>query len=593
MKRKKHTTAMLLISALLLGTFIWFIERDSESSHRHKQRTHTLFAAYPDSIRLIQMERAGSLIECSKESGKWRMVRPADAPVNTTIIEKMIAGMAAVERGALITAEALAARSLSPADYGFDAPRARITFQNDRGTFTWLIGRDAPLGNALYVMEEGGGDIISTAQTLLNLVPEDPAWIRDRTLFSTKAAAVRGIDLRRDAGFLRLRQEKEANWRMEQPHAGRAALPGMNALIDHILSARIETFITDEKADLTVYGLHEPRTELTLFNKEEQTQTLLIGKDVPDHPETLYAKWADRDAVFTVSTEWAAGFELNSETLRSRQLIDEPLENIRSVQIAYGELTVELLQTNKEWIITRPARWPAESESVELLLETLCGSIIDSFADAPDQEQRRLIQETPWTITLSNSGASHTLRIASEGEQRLIQKDSDPSLYITAAGILPDAFADPLFYRNRTVLQIEPDSISAVSLTTGDAEYRVEKLDGQFAAPVRTQKPDLAALNELTAELSALRTGRYVVYNPDSLAPYGLDQPAARLSISLNRTNLLGQVVLLGSPAGTGRYAMLQGQNIVFVLPRKSAQVLTRELTQPIEKDVKEIVEQP
>ncbi len=584
---------MLLVSALLLAAFIWFIERDSETSHRHKQRSHTLFAVYPDSIRRIEMERDGSLIECSRESGKWRMTRPANAPVNTTVIEKMIAGMASVERGALITAEALAARSLTPAEYGFDAPRARITFQNDRGTFTWLIGRNAPLGDALYVMEEGGGDIISTAQTLLNLVPKDPAWIRDRTLFNTKAAAVRGIDLRRNAGFLRLRQEKETNWRMEQPHAGRAALPGMNALIDHILSARIETFITDEKADLTVYGLHEPRTELTLFNKEEQTQTLLIGKDVPDHPETLYAKWTDRDAVFTVSTEWAAAFELDSDTLRSRQLIDTPPENITSVQISFGELTVELLQTNKEWIITRPARWPAESEYVELLLDTLGGSTIDSFADAPDEAQRRLIQETPWTITLASGSASHTLRIASDSDQRLIQKDEEPSLYLTASGNLPDAFADPLFYRSRTVLTIEPDSISAISLAAGDSEYRVEKQGDQFAAPNRTQKPDIAALNALTAELSALRTGNYIAFNPESLAPYGLDHPAARLSISLNRTNLLGQVVLLGSPAGTGRYAMLQGQNIVFVLPKKSADALTRGLTQPIENDVKETVEQP
>ncbi len=584
---------MLLISALLLGAFIWFIERDSEDSRRQNLRSQKVFAVYPSSIRRIEMERDDSVIECSKESGEWRMTRPTDAPVNTTIIEKMIAGMAAVERGALITQQTLADRNLSASDYGFDEPRARITFQNDQGTFTWLIGRDAPLGKSLYVMEEGGGDVISTDQTLLNLVPKDPSWIRDRTLFSTKAAAVRGIDLRRQAGFLRLRQEKENSWRMEQPHVGRADLPSMNALIEHILSAHIEQFITDEKADLTVYGLQEPSTELTLFTKEEQTQTLLIGKELPDRPDALYAKWADRDAVFAVSAEWAADFALNYDSLRNRQLIDEPAENITAISIAYGEQTVELIQTNSEWTITRPARWPAEQDSVMFLLETIGGNVIDSFVDVPDDEQRQLIQETPWTITFKTGGTAHMLRIASSGGQRLVQRDDEPSFYALAEHVLPDVFADPLFYRDRTVLKIDPDSISAVSLTTGDSEYRVEKHDGQFAAPDRTQKPNEDALTELTTELSALETGRYIAFNPKSLAPYGLDTPSARLSISLNRTNLLGQVILLGSPAGTGRYAILQGQNIVFVLQKKSAQALTRELTQSVEKNVKETAEQP
>jgi len=94
---------------------------------------------------------------------------------------------------------------------------------------------------------------------------------------------------------------------------------------------------------------------------------------------------------------------------------------------------------------------------------------------------------------------------------------------------------------------------------------------------------------ELTSQLIALRTDRYVSFNPDSLAPYGLDNPSARLSVALNKTNILGQVILIGDATDDGRYAMLQGQAIIFVLPETIAEALTRELTQSIEKQAEEI----
>jgi len=48
-------------------------------------------------------------------------------------------------------------------------------------------------------------------------------------------------------------------------------------------------------------------------------------------------------------------------------------------------------------------------------------------------------------------------------------------------------------------------------------------------------------------------------------------------------------VVLFGDTTEDGRYTMLQGQAIVFMLPNKTAEALTRELTQSIEKQAEEI----
>ncbi len=582
---------MLLICAVLLGAFIWFFERDGETSHQRNQRTRTVFSVYPESIVSIQMERDGVQIECSKAGGSWRLVQPTDAPVDTGIVQKMIAGMSRVERGERIEAETLQERGLTPADYGFDTPRARITFQNNRGTFTWLIGRDAPLGDMLYIMPEEGGDIIATSKSLLNLIPEDAAWIRDRTLFHDQVAAVRGIDLRRPAGFLQMRQPENNNWLMQQPHKGRADLLSVHALIEKIFSAKIIEFITNEKADLTVYGLEEPTYELTLFTLDEQTQTLRIGKTHPDHPEARYAKWVESDSVFTVSSEWVSLLDLEEDQLRSRHILGVLPARISEIRLTHNELQVALVQTNGAWQITRPARWNAEPSQVHELLQTLAQAVVLDFVDNPSAEQSQLMADAPWAITFSANGETHTLRISAVNSDgfRLVRRDEEAALYTTASDIINNAFAAPLFFRSRIVLEIDPTQISKITQQSDGEETVAQSTGTSFAAADRAQQLDSQALFDMTSELISLRAARYVAFNPDSLKSYGLVTPQFRVTVSLNGTNAIGRVVLLGDATEGGRFAMVQGQAIVFVLADETAQALTRKLALPLEKQTEEI----
>lgn len=591
--KQKLTTGMLFISAVLLGAFIWFFERGSENSRLHDIRNEKVFAAYPADINWIRMKRGETTIECTRSAGTWRMTHPVDAPVNNAVVEKMIAGMANVERGELITADTMKERSLTPSDYGFDEPRATITFRNNRGTFTWLIGRDAPLGETLYIMAADSRDIISAPKTLLNLVPEDPAWIRDRTLFKNPAASVRGIDLRRtNGGFIQLRQTEENRWVMQQPFSSDADKLQVHKLIDQAVTATIEDFIQEESSDLTAYGLEEPEIELSLLDQNEHPQTLLVGKPMPEKTEVRYAKWADAPEVFTVKSEWAAKFELDSELLRSRILIDEPLARISKISIISANSQIDLLHTNNQWKVTRPSLWEAESESVKLLLETITAGTIEKFIDTPTAGQSEKIDSPLWTVQLNVGSRTRILRINRLESQLIVQRDEEPSFCITDTTFFSNQFADPLFYRSRTVLKIDPPQIKSVELETATENFRVEKTEDHFSTEDRTQTPDTNALAELTAQLVKLRTEQFVAFNPESLEPYGLENPTAQLKVTLNSTNTLGQVILFGKTAESGRYAMLRGQPVVFILPEKTAEILTRKLTQPVEEQTTE-TEQP
>lgn len=591
MKHRLSTNWMLLAGVLLLGGFIFLFERGRENSEQRQQRTRTVFEVEPETVERMVLERDGRLIECTKSSGIWRLTQPADAPVDSGLVEQMIASMARVERGERIPVETLQARNLTPADYGFDSPRARITFKSHRGLFTWLIGRDAPVGETLYVMPEGGGDILAAPRALLQLIPQDSSWIRDRTLFSGEPAAVRGLDLRRTAGFLQLRQSAHTGWVIQQPHAGRADRQALHAWMDKIFSPHILDFITDQKADLTAYGLETPTYELTIFMQDEQTQTLLLGSPLKENPEALYAKRVESDSVFTVPSGWVNELEIHDNRLRSRWVVAVQPDRVSAIELIRNEQRLTLLRTNDLWRIERPVRWEADPAKIAELLRALAEAVVEDFVDQPSAAQTAQIKAAPWTIELTADGQTNTLHITPPGtnELRMVQYNDEPTFYMTHSNLVHDTFADPLFYRSRAILAIPPAQIQKIIRQSDGTEQSVQKTaDGTFAADPPSRPLRANELTDLLRILSNLQAERYVEFNPVSLSPYELDPPQTVLTVTLSDTNVVGHRVLLGGKTRDGRFAMLQGQGLVFILSEKTAQPLSLDLTVPLENPAEE-----
>lgn len=586
--KRSLTIWMLLAGVAVLGGLIYLLERGGPDSRRVDPRT--LFAVFPESIERIVTERDGVEIECIRENGVWRMVRPVQAAVDSAVVERMIAAMARVERGERITARTLRERGLSPADYGLDEPRARITFKNNRGTFTWLIGRDAPLGDALYVQQKGQNDLVSAPRTLLHLVPQDPSWIRDRTLFSADAPSVRGIDLGIQGVTYRLRHVEAAGWRFLEPWSGRADLSAVHALIEKTLSARIVDFIADGQTDLAAYGLDDPALVLTVFTRNERTRTLHIGSPLADNAELRAARHSPGTTIFSVPASWCAELEQDPARLRSRRLTDLQPERITAVRLVRGEQQVELVRTNGLWQILRPVRWPADGGRVQELLLALTGASVEEFVNEPTEEQSARIRSAPWEVELTAGARRLVLRFSAPGanDRRLVQLDDEPSFCLVPVATVREAYADPLFYRSPLLLSISPSEIRQLSVRSTQGEQTVYKTDsGSFSGgPGEERSIDGQALGDLMWTLNDLRADRFTVFNPDTLEPYGLEEPFAEVKVLLEDLQSIGRVLKIGHAAEGGRYALLQGQPVVFVLPERSVQSLTAGLFRPAETAV-------
>jgi hypothetical protein len=91
-----------------------------------------------------------------------------------------------------------------------------------------------------------------------------------------------------------------------------------------------------------------------------------------------------------------------------------------------------------------------------------------------------------------------------------------------------------------------------------------------------------AVVKDVLFHIANLRSIRIESHNPESLAPFGLDQSAVRLTLGLSGDGGIQKTVIMGFRSRTdGIYAMVQGQDVVFVLEKGLADLLSRDLVVP------------
>jgi hypothetical protein len=167
-------------------------------------------------------------------------------------------------------------------------------------------------------------------------------------------------------------------------------------------------------------------------------------------------------------------------------------------------------------------------------------------------------------------------------------EDSATVLTVAAESVraLGANLTDPLVFRDRTMLAVSADSVRKLALRKGDTEQMALRAEGgewTVAAPA-SNALDRAAIDDTIALLANLRAIRIESHNPKSLAVYGLDRSAVTLTLGLSGNEGIQKTILMGFRARTdGVFALVQGQDVVFVLANAVAERLARDLLKPAE----------
>jgi hypothetical protein len=633
------TTLHLFLAVCILAGAIWFLERRSESDKKKRELTYSLFATDASEVFEFTLEKGDFHISCSKEDGIWQIKSPLIARADEGEVKRILNLFESIPKEEVITPAQRRSRGLTLKDYGLLDPRARVVLVSRLGVRDVIMGYDAPLGDLMYVMYAGGTDIMAVHKSFLGIFPEKLEKLRERRLLHGDVGMTSRLEIQSSGLFIQLAQV-EGEWIIRQPITARADAGKVSRLLDSLYSMQASSFVWDpiikQQADLEepvdmkkdttvaseVYGLSEENASVRIIvwvNGDEVGKELILGAEVKGQKDKVYAKLRDKESVYSVAKKIRDTFNVTLDNLRDRALYSYKPEDLMRVCFEKGDKKLVLRREAKQpWMLADPVKWRADNAVVKQALQQVVSLVAQSYVDV---EATNLVEyglaPCNFSIALSDEPESEpgikgsddikpvaTDEEASQRSRLLVGKPSKDgkSIYVmfegTAEVMTVPSYAvanlalnpiDPLVYMDRMMLAVSPPEVKRISLVKNGKEQVVVLDDkGVWSVSVASStnvpsnvehKVLLLSVENVLINSANLRATRIEEHNPEDLSKYGLDKPSELLTLGLASDEGIQKSVMLGgvSQAG-GRYAMVQGQDVVFVLRKDVAGQLNQDL---------------
>ncbi len=626
-----RTTATLFIVVCLLGVALWLMQQNVDTTDQRLELAGSVLDVDLLHVDSLVVQQEDEEIELVRRGEEWWIVRPIEARADEAKIGRLLSMSEALVCAETITREQREHRALSLGDYGLDIPRTSVTYCTPLGTRRLLIGHDARLGERTYVRIDGDSDVMLAEGKLRDALPGSLESLRDRMLMRGQAARVVRLEIERpDGGFVQLLRGP-AGWALQQPLREPADALVLDALLDALFAARIERFVWDPPvgvpavaadaspvidapaAPVESYGLAADTAPARLrvwLAGNDLGQELTFGKAVEDDGGLVYAMFSDSGSVFTLDAGLLEKCQLPVDALRSRVLVRLDPGRVRYLAVQQGDRKLTLGYTpDAGWSILEPIQWPADRETVAGVLRTLTDARIQSFVDTPatnppvTADDTAALHVTLDTVYPPQGGAgdegggvpgAKMDRDVGRCELVAVENGADDQMLVQITGrrgrfhirrdalvFLPEAAALPFAFFDRTVLAVSPDRVQRIVMRRGEGEQVLERgAEGTWRTPEDVAGvPDALVLSDALFCVSNLRAVRVADQHPKDLAAYGLDQTDTSFTIGLTGGEAIQKTILIGASAGdAGRYAMIQGQEVVFILGQAVADGLLRDL---------------
>ncbi|MFC1498825.1 DUF4340 domain-containing protein [Verrucomicrobiota bacterium] len=641
---KPKTTLRLFVLVCVIGILTWYAENYLESTAERKDKKLHVLNVKAEEINNLTIKCNNLNVDCVKKGKKWFFVRPLEAPADGGEIDQILSVIEALRKEETVTGSQRRERELSLEDYGLRNPRARFVLSDEFGMKEILVGDKAPLGNFVYVKTAISDDVIATTSAITNIIPGSIEYLRDRMVLHGNVSRTSRLEIQGvDGGFIQL-VRLDNDWQIQQPVAAKADTVKVNQILDALFSLEIKEFIWDAQTEsvnteppindqtalgavFVPYGLAEDEAVARVAvwgNGNEVGKELLLGKQADANSDKVYARRKDFNSVYTVQKDIVEMLGRGVCHLRDRTLFGIKPEKVKYLCFEKDNHKLELKKKEKEgWVIAEPVQWQADRHVVSDVIEKLIQLKIESFNDGsqtnitelglnPPAFVVQLLEKYPEPKTDNPQKAAgvseDTEKTAPEKQNRLhvgvlseksanvfVRFEDQPIMFGDKASIfaisadaianLGDNPADPLVYRNRTMLALDPTSIKRITLLKEGKEQSIlmEESGEWTPAGTETNKLDMNVVQDIVFAASNLRALRIECHNPENVAQYGLDPYQLMLTLGLTGEQGIRKSLIMGFRSKTdGIYAMIQGQDVVFVLESGLVQKLTRNLVNPI-----------
>ncbi len=588
-----RTTIML--AALLLALVLALLMGKPQRRPALAQAIRPLPDFVVNDVVLLGVASSNGGFECVRNNGVWLMSRPVSAKANPAVVEGILAALEQMDVSERLPENELARRGLRPADYGLEPPLAKITIGTRREKFTLELGDSSTFGDLVYTRLHGAPDLFAVSNAILSLANMDAAAVRDPRLVRVDADAVARLEIKPAGRPLIYLAREGRSWVMQKPVAAQANARRARDLIDRILRLEARAFVSETMADPLAYGIAEDEAALQIglgFIRGGQSHRLSFGKQLVDRPDLIYACSHEGNAVVAVERGDVEALSVRPEDIRSRSLPLPELNKVNAIRLERGESALLLLRAGgRRWQMLEPERCQADAQRVEALLRYLGNLRVQAFWPAVGSSAPAIDMSRPsgrlWLSTAAFPARSASL----ETELKQLMQEAfclswqawGASNRFLAATAHTDEFlelppgmenalgVDFSWFRDLTVLEIEPSTVRRITLRVADARPQALDCDnrGEWrATPVSPGLPDVEALRDLLAWAAELRAIRSATDAESEAALSEWQTPKLSITFGLAGEKGIQITLRVGGDSRDGARAMVQGREAVWIIDR-------------------------
>ncbi|MGH7351256.1 MAG: DUF4340 domain-containing protein [Candidatus Methylomirabilales bacterium] len=559
----RFRTTLLLAGVLaLLGLAYYFLE----IREARKQDETKLVPFQEKEVSTLSIRRGETVITLIREEQGWRMSQPVEDRGDEREIIALLGNVtrARIER----TLEA----QENIGEFGLQNPAIVFTVQlKDKDQpFTLEVGIAAPAGFSAYARRPGEKKILLVPATVKASLEREPFAFRSKAPLFIDREGVGTVRVSWNSLQLRLERREKNEWWIIHPLEAKADPAKMSDFLRAVTQDQVTTFLDKPPANLGSLGLDPPRGEITFALEAGAETTLLLG--TRKKPGGLYARRRGEQQILELKEAFVKGLPQHVADLRDRTLLNFDHGQVARIELESPRGRTLVTKEGDTWKIKEPEEALADQRVVEDLLWDLVRARVKEFVTDNAKTLKPYGLDAPAvTIRLWDKGekplTSLALHRADKQEGAYVRVGSGQAVALVEARLFEQLTQGPSDLRLRQLLSFEMWDVGKMGLSRDGQEILLEKQKDrwQLKKP-REGKTKYAAVTDLLNDIKNLKWEKVVAREPTDLSRYGLEKPAATVTLTKTDGKPLG-TLLLGKTEGDLLYAKTQDHPDIYAVP--------------------------
>ena len=175
---------------------------------------------------------------------------------------------------------------------------------------------------------------------------------------------------KKDGQELALSRNASGKWQITSPKALAGDQDAVSSLLSSLSPLNSDRLLEEKATDLNAYGLAKPAAEISVTEKNNKSEDLLLGDDTPTS-SGAYAAVKGDPRVFIIASYNKTALDKSENELRDKRLLTFDSEKLSRVELTSKKESIELGRNKDQWQILKPKPMRANHSAVEDLVRSL------------------------------------------------------------------------------------------------------------------------------------------------------------------------------------------------------------------------------